>query len=222
MAEVEGSNPSVPIVKPGLLQHLDCDRLKRIVDVPEISMKGQLKRIVELQKIDGEIYRLKMDLKEKPAVLEELKSEFETRQEALRALEGKLKAILVSRREKELQLKTREEEIAKANTQLSQIKTNKEYTAKLSEIEHIKADQSIIEEKILMSYEDSDAVAAEIEQEKVKVAQDENIYLAQKKETEVDIKVIEDRIKVLQSQRTQASEGIDLEILTRYDRILQH
>ncbi|HQP11016.1 MAG TPA: C4-type zinc ribbon domain-containing protein [Candidatus Omnitrophota bacterium] len=188
----------------------------------EIAIKDQIRKMIELQKIDREIYNLKIDLKEKPAMLADLKAEFESQKVALEELEKKLKAVLVERKEKELELKTREDEIAKANAQLSQIKTNKEYSAKMSEIEHIKADKSIIEEKILVSYDKSDSVAAEVEKERGKVAEEEKKYLAAKKTIEDDIKVIEDRIKVFDSQRKQALPGIDPALLARYEKILKH
>ena len=190
--------------------------------MPEISFKDQIKKIIELQKIDGEIYNLKIELKEKPSILAQLKEGFELCKGVLTEVEEKLKTIQVARKESELDLKTKEDEIAKSNAQLSQIKTNKEYTAKISEIEHIKADKSIIEEKILMSYDESDIVIVEIEKAKVKVDEEEKNYLAKKKQTEDDIKIIEDRIKVLDSQRNQASDGIDRSFLNRYERILRH
>ncbi len=190
--------------------------------MPDTSVNDQIKKMIELQKIDGEIHNLKIELQEKPASLAELKEEFEAKKEGLAELEEKSKTVQVARKEKELELKTQEDEIAKANAQLSQIKTNKEYTAKITEIEHIKADQSIIEEKILVSYDEGDAIATEVEKEKVKVGEEEQKYLAKKKETEGDIKVIEDRIKVLDSQRQQATAGVDPTILNRYERILRH
>ena len=190
--------------------------------MPDLSVKDQIKKIVELQKIDSEIFALNAQLKEKPVVLEQLKAEFELHKEALTVLEEKSKAIQVDRKEKELELKTQEDEAAKANVQLSQIKTNKEYSAKIAEIEHIKADQSVFEEKILLSFEESDVITAEIEKEKLKVDEEEKNYLAKKKETEDDIKVIEDRVKVLESQHEQATPGISNEYLSRYERILKH
>jgi predicted nucleic acid-binding Zn-ribbon protein len=148
--------------------------------------------------------------------------EFETLKGTLRELEEKLKAIQVQRKARELDLKTREEEIAKANVQLSQIRTNKEYSAKITEIEHIKADKSVIEEKILLSFDESDQIGLEVEKEKLKVVQGEKNYLAKKKEVEDDVKIIEDRITVLESQHKQAVEGIDHEFLSRYERLLKH
>ena len=190
--------------------------------MPEISVKDQLKKIIELQKIDAEIYELRARLKEKPVVLGELKERFEERRGTLVGLEEKLKAVQVQRREKELELKTREEEIAKANAHLFQIKTNKEYTAKIAEIEHIKADKSVIEEKILLAYDEGDQVSSAVEREKSAFAQEEKSYLAKKKEVEKEVKIIEDRIRVLESQHKQGVEGIDPEFLSRYERILKH
>ena len=190
--------------------------------MPDISIKDQLKKIVELQKIDAQIYELRDQLKEQPAVLGELKEKFEARRGALLGLEEKLKAVQVHRREQELELKTKEEEIVKANAQLSQIKTNKEYSAKIAEIEHIKADKSIIEEKILLAFDEGDQVSSEVEQEKSKFVQEEKSYLAKRKEVEDEVKVIEDRIRVLESQHKQGVEGIDPEFLNRYERILKN
>ncbi|MBN1869353.1 MAG: hypothetical protein JW847_02095 [Candidatus Omnitrophica bacterium] len=190
--------------------------------MPDISVRDQIRKIVELQKIDVEIYNLRIELQEKPARLAQLKEGFERSKGALKDLEQKFKSVQVTRKEKELELKTKEDEITRANAQLLQLKTNKEYTAKISEIEHINADKSIIEEKILMSYDESDAVSAEVEKEKVKVEEEEKKYLAEKKQTEGDIKLMEDRIRVLESQRKQASVGIDQGFLNRYERILRH
>jgi predicted nucleic acid-binding Zn-ribbon protein len=190
--------------------------------VPDVSIKDQVKKIIELQKVDEQIYHLEIELKEKPAVLEQLKKEFETHKAGLIKLEEKLKAVQLARKEKELELKAKEEEIAKASAQLAQLKTNKEYAAKMSEIEHIKADKSITEEKILIYYDNGDAVNVEIEKEKVKVADYEKNYFLKKKETEDSVKVTEDRVKVLYAQRQRVTPGIDPAFLNRYERILRH
>jgi len=190
--------------------------------VPDLSVKDQIRKLVELQKIDAEIYDLKIELKEKPAVLEELKIAFEAHKCTLNELEERAKTIQLSRKEKELELKSQEDEIAKANAQLSQIKSNKEYTAKIAEIEHIKADRSQIEEKILLSYDEHDKINGEIEAEKKNVTEKEKEYQAKKKETEDQMKLIEDRVKVLESQGKQAAVGIEPDFLNRYERILEH
>lgn len=186
----------------------------------DISMNDQLTKLVGLQKIDVEIYDLKGQLEEKPALLEEAKKSFEGKKAKLHELEEKLKTIQLKRKEHELELKVKEEGVIKANSQLSAIKTNKEYTAKISEIESIKADMSVIEDKILLSYEEVDSVNQEVEKEKGNVSQEEKTYLAQKSEIEGAINVMKDRIKVLESQKSQLASEVAPESLDMYEKIL--
>jgi len=193
----------------------------RTKSVPEVSIKDQIKQLVELQKIDGEVYAFKKDLQEKPAYLADLKNHFEAKKANLKSLEEKSKAIVLQRKSFEGELKSREEEIVKTNAQLSQLKTNKEYQAKINEIEHIKADKSIIEEKILLSYDEVDKVNAEIEKEKAILAEEEKGYLSQKVAIETQIKEIEDKLKVLNSQRSQMTAGVDPANLAMYEKILE-
>ncbi|MBI5415561.1 MAG: hypothetical protein HZA29_01980 [Candidatus Omnitrophica bacterium] len=190
--------------------------------MPEISVKDQVKRLVDLQKLDGEIYRFKIELTEKPALIEELKRKFEAGKAHLLKLEEKLKGVQLKRKELELDLKAKEDNIVKANGQLSQIKTNKEYQAKMTEIASIKADKSIIEEKILVSYDEADAVQADVAKEKTVVEGEEKQYLAQKKKLEEEMMLIQDRVKVLDSQRKQLLPGMDKVSLERYEKVLAH
>lgn len=198
------------------------ERSKKESSVTSTTIKGLIRKFVDLQKIDSEIYSCQKDLEEKPAAVEESKQEFEKDKAHLKLLEDKLKGILVKRREIELEVKEKEGGIAKANGQLNQIKTNKEYSAKLSEIESIKADMSLLEEKILASYDETDLVNAEIEKEKKKVSEIEKIFLAKKKEVEDQVKALEDRLKVLEGQRKQLTPSIDPNALNRYEKVLRH
>lgn len=186
----------------------------------EINVLSQIKTLAALQKLDGEIYDLKRELKEKPARLAELQKAFDEKKSALKASEEKYKALQVKRNSLETDLKTKEAAVAKANAQLSEIKTNREYTAKISEIASMKADQSMIEEKILVSYDEADGIKAEVDQEKNKLAEEEKHFLTQKKEVDDSVKVLEERVKTLEAQRKQIAPGIDKPTLIRYERIL--
>ena len=186
----------------------------------DTSVNVQIAKLVELQKIDYEVYDLNGQLEEKPAMLEEIKELFEGKKANLHVLEEKLKTIQLSRKEQELELKVKEEGVSKANAQLSAIKTNKEYTAKISEIESIKADMSVIEDKILISYEEFDKVNAEVAKEKANVAEEEKKYLLQKSKIDDEINVIKDRIKVLKSQKSKVGSEVDPACLDMYEKIL--
>ncbi len=180
----------------------------------------ELKKLVELQKIDAEIYSMKKELSERPAYLTELKDAFEAKKSGLKQLEERLKGVLVDRKTLEGDLKVKEENIAKANSQLSLLKTNKEYSAKMAEIEGLKADKSIVEEKILLSYDAADEITAAVAKEKEALAAEEKKYLGEKQKIESDLKALEDRVKVLSAQRTQITPGVQKASLDRYEKIL--
>jgi hypothetical protein len=188
--------------------------------VVNVSIKDQIRKLIELQEVDGEIYTLKKSLEEKPVYLAELKSRFEEKKATLKGLEEKAKTILLSRKAKEGDLQAKEEATIKANGQLSQLKTNKEYQAKITEIENIKADKSIIEEQILISYDEGDKVNAEVDKEKKLLAQEETTYLGEKSKIEEEVKGLQDKIKVLQNKRHQMTPGVDPANLAIYERIL--
>lgn len=186
------------------------------------KLKLQLNKLVALQKIDFDLFSLKRDLADKPALIDELKTQFEQSKSKLKSLEDKLKNILVKRKETELEVKEKEDGISKAKAQLNLLKTNKEYSAKLAEIESLKADQSLFEEKILISFDEGDAVSKDIEKEKVSVGAIEKDFLAKKKIFEDEIKAIEEKIRSLEGQRASIAPEVDRNFLIRYEKIVNH
>ena len=210
MAKVEGSNPS------------ESTKYKGFMAVAGQNLKDQIRKLVELQVMDEEIFRFKRELREKPVEVENLKKEFESKKIKLKGLEDKLKAIQVIQKESELDLKVKEEAIAKTDASLSLIKTNKEYQARLLEIENLKADKSIVEEKILLGYDEVDAARKALEAEKIAVAQYEKEFTAKEKQVDDDVAVITDRLKVKESQRARITPEVRPDYLGRYERILNN
>jgi len=186
------------------------------------NLKDQIKKLIELQVIDEEIFRFKRELREKPEEVEALKVEFESKKAILKTLEDKLKVIQVAQKELELDLKAKEEGISKADGSLSLLKTNKEYQARLLEIENLKADKSIVEEKILLGYDTVDAARKALETEKGVVAQYEKEYNATKKEVDDAVAILNDQVKVKESQRSRIAPEVRPDYLGRYERILKN
>ena len=232
MAKVGGSIPPVSIensmkVSAELQQRLISQKAEislwlTLINMTTISIKDQIKRLIELQSMDFEAYRLKMDLKDKPSEIEALKEEFESKKSKLKSLEDQLKLILLKQKEFEGDLKSKEEGIVKADGQLMSLKTNKEYQAKLMEIESIKADKSLIEEKILLGMDEMDAARKAVETEKTVVAAFEKEFNLKKKQLEDAIAIAGDQLKVKESQRVRLTPDVRPDILSRYERVLQN
>ncbi len=186
------------------------------------TLKDQLRRLIELQNIDEEAFRLKRDLREKPAEIDVLKAEFEAKKATLKKLEDNLKTIQVAQKSLDNDIKSKDEAIAKADASLSLLKTNKEYQAKLLEIENIKADKSVIEDKILAGFDEVEAARKAVEAEKTVVAQYEKEFNEKKKAVDETLALAQDQLKVKESQRTRITPEVRPDILSRYERILNN
>ena len=188
--------------------------------MPQATILDQIRKLVELQKLDEDIYRYRKELEEKPAYLAGITAQFENKKANLKKLEEQSKNLVVARKSLEVDLQSKEDGISKANAQLSLLKTNKEYTAKMNEIESLKADKSQVEEKILLSYDKADNIVSLINKEKGVVAEEEKKYLEQKKQIDSSLKEFEDKIRALEAQRNQIVPDVPKVNLERYEKIL--
>ena len=184
------------------------------------DLKAQIIGLVGLQELDSEIYALNNEKEAKPLEIKAIESSFEAKKQNLAALEKKSLDLQKQRKEKELELGSKEEAAKKLQGQLYSLKTNKEYQTMLQQIQDAKADAGLVEEKILMFFEESDKLKKEIEQENIKIKEEEKVFIEQKKKVESRLKEIDDRLGVLQAQRKQLIPGIDPKVLSLYERIL--
>ena len=61
-------------------------------------MKDLIRALVELQKIDADIYRLRREKQEQPIIIENLKKELEGKKSELAALDGQTKDLQKKRK----------------------------------------------------------------------------------------------------------------------------
>jgi predicted nucleic acid-binding Zn-ribbon protein len=186
------------------------------------DLKEQIRSLIRLQAVDKEIYALREEKEQKPQEIENLKNEFESKKNNLQAIEKDIQNLLKERKDKELELASKEEQVKKLQIQLYQLKTNKEYTAMLKEIEGIKADISLHEDKILEIMDRIEKKQAELNQAKQDLAKEEEIFNNQKNKIELRIKEIEERLATLETQRKEITKEIKPQILMQYERILKN
>jgi len=185
-----------------------------------IDLKKQINGLVKLQALDSEIYVLRNEKESKPLEFKELEAAFEEKKQNLAALEKKVLDLQKQRKDLELELASKEEATKKLQSQLFSLKTNKEYSVMLQQIQDSKADSSVIEDKILQVFDQADKVKTETDQEKERIKEEEKVFLEEKKKLELRIKEIDDRLSQLEAQRKQVIPEIDPKILSQYERIL--
>lgn len=186
----------------------------------DIDLKTQIEFLRKLQKIDAEIYGHRQEKESIPQRIKELEASFEAKKEHLASLDKNLLDLQKQRKDKELELSSKEEGSKKLQGQLYSLKTNKEYQTMLQQIDDSKADASVIEDKILVLFEQGDKVKIEIEREKARLKEEEKLYNEQKRKVEDKAKEIDTRLSALEEQRKQALPDINKTILAQYERIL--
>ena len=185
-----------------------------------LDLKTQIIGLVRLQELDSEIYALGNERATKPQEIKTLEAAFELKKQDLLVLEKRSLDLQKQRKEKELELATNAEGVKKLSGQLFSLKTNKEFQTMHQQIADAKADGSVIEEKILIFFEESDKIKAQIDSENLKLKNEEKIFLQQKKAIESRSQEIGDRLAQLDAQRKQIIPDIDPKMLQGYEKIL--
>ncbi|MDD3296829.1 MAG: C4-type zinc ribbon domain-containing protein [Candidatus Omnitrophica bacterium] len=187
-----------------------------------MSIKDEIRKIAELQELDTEIYVLQKDKDTKcPLELERMKAEFECKKQALLSIEEKIKQLQLKKKEKEVDLAAKEENLRKSQGHLYQLKTNKDYQAKLNEIGAIKADISVVEEDILKIFDDIESATASRNAEKETLNKEEGKYKEQEMAILNKVKDAEIKINSLLDKRKILAKEVDKNIISRYEQLLK-
>ena len=188
--------------------------------MPAIDLKSQIIGLVRLQTVDSEIYALQAEMVRRPLEIKNLEVLFEEKKQKLADLEKASLDLHKQRKDRELDLASKDEGVKKLQTQLYSLKTNKEYQAMLQQINDAKADASVIEDKILQLFDQVDKAKDDIDKEKQRLKEEEGVFVGEKKKIETRMKEIDDRLAQLEAQRQQVIPEIEPKILVQYDRIL--
>ena len=187
-----------------------------------MNLKDEIRKLAELQEIDSSIYRLEKEKElTKPARLKEIKSTFEEKKKSLAEVEEQLKSLQLKKKDYEVELASKEEILRKSQGQLLQLKTNKEYHAKLTEIGSHKADISVAEEEVLKALDKIDSMKVKLQQEKELLAEEEKKYKQQEQDIASEIKDLEAELAGLDNKRKNLINDVDKKIITRYEHLLK-
>ncbi|OGP92328.1 MAG: hypothetical protein A2157_03890 [Deltaproteobacteria bacterium RBG_16_47_11] len=125
-------------------------------------MKEQLELLWELQKIDLELKGIKEERNRYPKEMKKLDERQKIEKERVQKEKERVESLEKTRRQKEGHLNLEQEKIKRAEGRMSEVKTNKEYKALLSEIDIIKEANSRIEEEILQVLDEIDELKKDL------------------------------------------------------------
>jgi hypothetical protein len=185
-----------------------------------INFEEQIKLLVELQGLDTQIFKFEDELESIPRKISETEDHFKEKSANLKSLEDGVKSLQVKRKEREGDLQAKEDAVKKFQSQMYQVKTNKEYTAFQDEIARAKADGSLIEEDILKLFDQVDAENKKIAQEKDYLKKEEALFAEEKKKLNEDAGRIKIELEGLKAQRSALAGKVDQTLLPKYERIV--
>ena len=185
-------------------------------------LEEQIKLLIELQGLDTHIFKIQDDLEQIPRDIKAIEEECKEAAAALKSAEDALKALQLKRKEREMDLESKEGNIKKLQTQLFQLKTNKEYSIMQEEIARIKADNSLIEEEIINILDQVDAQNREIQKEKELLKAEEAKFNEMKTKKSDESKSMESELEGLKKQRSTLAEKIEKKVLSKYEKIIHN
>ena len=188
----------------------------------QILMEEQIKILIELQGLDGEIFRLEKELAAKPGEIKALEDIFKNKEDEAKSVDAELKKVQLEHKSKEMELQAKEGSIKKLQSQLYQLKTNKEYSAMENEIKSAMADCSHLEDAIITLLDKIEEVEKVREQRKGQLKIEQRKLEDEKKVLNDAAKKVEEELSMLKASRKEVSEKVDKTILAKYERILNN
>lgn len=183
-------------------------------------MNEQLTMLIQLQEIDGRIRVQQGERQRIPGQLAELEQRAAANKAAFESTREALEQAQKSKRERDGDLEEGGRKVEKLKARTSEIKTNKEYTAHLKEIEAAEQESKKIEDDILKLMESIEAAAAAIKAAEQKLNDESGTIEADRKELEAAVVRIDAELAREQQERAALASRIDHAVLAEYQRLI--
>jgi predicted nucleic acid-binding Zn-ribbon protein len=180
-----------------------------------------LNGLIKLQSVENRLRAAKAKLARcrRNVIIQE--NQVRALQNNLEAKKEELQLTRVQSDRLELELKTRDESIAKLRASLNAAKTNKEYAAVLTQLNTTKADNSKIENQILELMKDIEADEAECQEIQNQIDEQKQKLERTRRESDLLATRYEAEIQEIQEDWNQVAEALPGEPLRIFDRVAE-
>lgn len=184
-------------------------------------MLAVIEKLLTLQDTDQRLRSMRQELDAVPGAIASRNQLIDESAARLEESRARSKAIEVEKKTLQVEAASKREQIARYRTQQSQTRKNEEFTALAHEIERAEGDVSGIEDRELALMEEAEALRPAIrEAEEAFAAEksrhEENIASLRGKEGN-----LRERIAETEAARPRLLEGIDEDMLERYERLFR-
>ncbi len=185
-------------------------------------MDAQLRTLIDLQVVDTRIAGLEADLAKLPAQIAAIHAGVDEARKTVEGVKARLDVARKNQRAREKDLEDNGVKRQKYEGQLYQVKTNKEYSAVLVEIEEVKQEKSRIEEDILILMESQERCIAELKEAETRFKERESDGKSEEATLAEKLRGVEAELAVVRGERASLARHLSPSVLDDYDKILRH
>jgi predicted nucleic acid-binding Zn-ribbon protein len=180
---------------------------------------SQLQTLIELQGFDAKIATLDSEAARLPRQIETIQTALAEARKAAETVKTKLDATKKDLRSKEKDLEVANVKRQKLEGRLYEVKTNKEYSAVLLEIEEAKQEKAKTEEEILILMEMQERLGVEIKDAEQRFKTREEQARQDEAVVRKKLATVQQQLDVLRGDRGSRAKELPAGLLGSYERI---
>jgi len=180
------------------------------------TLKEKISLLIQLQHCDNRMREIGKRKEEGPLKIRKAEDDLREAETKIEEERRKLEALKKERRQIEQEVQELDQKIEKSTIKLSHIKSNKEYTAAIKEIDDLKKAKFITEDKIIEVMEKTDGLEQEaVEQDRriqgLRAEADKN-----KEQILRELELLDRELANLEEKRRSFIKDLEPDILRRY------
>lgn len=184
-------------------------------------MNAQLQKLIDLQAVDFEIAELEKALVSIPGQLKSAQSGMEAITQELEKARQALADLQKKRKQLEADVQNENDHMAKTKTKLPAVKTNKEYTAILTEVDGIKEKIARIEDQELEIMETLEEKEKQLPPIEARFKEEEQLYKEYKAKKEAEAERAKKELEVVKAKRQELVKLIEPRWAQNYNKVLK-
>jgi predicted nucleic acid-binding Zn-ribbon protein len=182
---------------------------------------AQLKTLIDLQGVDTRIAAHEAEAARLPKEIAAIHAEIETAKKDVDAGKTRLDAAKKDQRTREKDLEVVQAKRSKTEGRLYEVKTNKEYSAVLAEIEEIKQEKGRVEEEILVLMESQERLTADIKDAEGRYKARETQGKQEEAALQEKLRAVEADLALVRTERAELARQLPAPVLADYDKLLK-
>lgn len=184
-----------------------------------MSMHPDIEHLLKLQEVDEQLLELERSKEYLPEIIANVKQEVSDAKSQVEKTEKGLEEAQLKNRQLEGDLKEAQESLARFQSQMTVIKTNREYDALTGEIETTKERIGYIEDEIILTLNEIDELTTSLEEAKKRHELLADSNTDQLANLEREMGSVESKVKAKLDERQNITVRVTKSTLSVYERV---